>query len=319
MAEAALALEQAIAWHIRLPELSGGEWAEFVAWLELRETHRAAFEAVSKADGFVAEGMARAEPDETAPWAARKAGVNPPSRRAMALRPWWGAAAAACLMAVAGWSLWPAQWDPRIERTAPGTVKQLAFADGTRVDLNGGSVLAVDQANPREARLDEGEARFSVQHHERPFTLQAGGFEIRDLGTVFDVQLTGRTLAVQVREGSVAFDPQGVNLVLGAGERVVVDRDRNVVVQDRVARPGDWVRGELTFQNVPVAEVVQSIRRRSGANISLSEGLSERTFTGNIHLTGKEDADVAHFARLIGAGYHRDGAVWVISDAGASP
>ena len=319
MAEAALALEQAIAWHVRLPELSGSEWAEFVDWLESHESHRTAFDSVASADHFVADGIARSAPEKATPWADTAAPAAPRWGRRMTNKPWWGAAAAACLVAVAGWSLWPAQSDPRIERTAPGTVKQLAFADGTKVDLNGGSVLTVDQANPREARLDEGEARFSVQHHERPFTLQAGGFVIRDLGTVFDVQLTPRTLQVLVREGSVGFDPQGVNLVLAAGERVVVDRDSNVVVRDRVDRPADWMRGELAFQNVPLADVVQSIHRRSGANISLSEGLSDRLFTGNIHLTGKEDTDVAHFAGLIGAGYRRDGAVWVISDAGTSP
>jgi len=319
MAEAALALEQAIAWHVRLPELSGSEWAEFVDWLESREAHRSAFHAVSSADSFVADGIARSAPQEAAAWAGMAAPVTPRSRWQVVRKSWWGAAAAACLVAVASWSLWPTQSDPRIERTAPGTVKQLAFADGTQVDLNGGSVLAVDQANPREARLDEGEARFSVQHHESPFTLQAGGFVIRDLGTVFDVQLTPRSLQVLVREGSVAFDPQGVNLVLAAGERVVVDRDSNVVVRDRVERPADWMQGDLAFQNMPLADVVQSIHRRSGANISLSEGLSARPFTGNIHLTGKEDTDVAHFAELIGADYRRDGAVWVITDAGTSP
>jgi len=315
MAEAAL--EQALAWHLRMPELTGSEWAEFVDWLESRDSHRAAYDAVAAADRLAGEGLAR--PAATMRAAATAAGPVAASPLRRLARPVWGALVAASLVAVAGWAMWPVPSDPRVERTAPGTVKQLAFADGTRVDLNGGSVLSVDQANPREARLDEGEARFSVRHHTQPFTVQAGGFVIQDLGTVFDVQLTPRTLQVVVREGSVSFDPAGVALVLAAGERVVVDRDRNLVVRDKVDRPADWLAGDLAFQNAPLADVARAIGRRSGANISLSEGLSERPFTGNIHLTGKEDADVAHFAGLIGAGWHREGGVWVITGAGTAP
>ncbi|MFX6838621.1 FecR family protein, partial [Acinetobacter baumannii] len=76
------------------------------------------------------------------------------------------------------------------ERTRPGTTKELAFADGTRIDLNGQTALALDQADPRAVRLEQGEARFAVQHGAKPFTVQAGGFELRDLGTVFNVRLT---------------------------------------------------------------------------------------------------------------------------------
>jgi transmembrane sensor len=209
--------------------------------------------------------------------------------------------------------LWPRSPGPQVEQTQPGTTKQLAFADGTRIDLNGESALAIDQANPRAVRLDQGEARFAVHHGDKPFTVKAGGFTLRDLGTVFNVRLSDKALVLDVTEGSVLFDPGGANLTVLAGEQVSVDRRRNLVVKREGVAAGDWLRGDLVFDNATLADVAEAIHRRYGTEISLSAGLPERPFTGNIHLSGNAAADVARLVGLIGARYHREAEAWVIT------
>ncbi|QHL90470.1 hypothetical protein GVO57_06010 [Sphingomonas changnyeongensis] len=78
----------------------------------------------------------------------------------------------------------------------------MTLADGSRVDLNGGTRIALDRGNPRFARLERGEALFTIVHDEaRPFEVHAGDAVLRDLGTVFDVVREPDRLRVAVAEG----------------------------------------------------------------------------------------------------------------------
>ncbi|MBC2664032.1 FecR domain-containing protein [Novosphingobium flavum] len=306
MAEASLIADQAIAWHLRLPELPGHEWPTFIEWLESSSAHRDAYERLAEADAVLGEA---------APALGAAAGVAAaPTRYNPARRRWLTGAIAASIALVGGWTLWPGASSLQLERTAPGTIKQLAFADGTRVELNGDSALALDQSNPRAMKLENGEAMFRVRHLPQEFTVEAGGYKIRDLGTVFNVQLSDRNLRIDVSEGSVEFDPGGANLTLHAGEGMTLDRAHGLVVKRSAANAGGWVNGQFAFADTPLSDVAEAIRRRFGTKISLSEGLSARPFTGNIRLGGNESEDVAHFAGLIGAQYRRDGDNWVISE-----
>lgn len=314
MTDLATPLDEAIGWHLRLPELAEAEWHQFTAWLEASAHNRAAYDEIVAADALAADGLARAA---RASVAAAPDHSAPPVHGPVALfrRPtsrWLAGAVAASLAVVSAWTLWPQGSGLEVERTAAGMTKQLALVDGTKIDLNGRSALALDPADARSARLDEGQARFSVNHAGKPFTVQAGGFAIQDLGTVFDVQLSADRLEVGVTEGKVLFDPGGANLALGAGDQVVVDRARNVVVKRQNVRLGDWRSGEFAFDNAPLRDVVEAVHRRYGTQITLADGLSDLPFTGNIRLSGNAVADVAHLAELIGAGWRRDGQGWVL-------
>ena len=310
MADNAIIDEQAIGWHLRLPDLAGHEWEQFTAWLESAPEHRAAYDRLVEADAFLA-AAAPALP-AAMPMAASVSTALAPRRWAPAV-----AAAAAGLALFSAWALWPDAQE-QFERTRPGTTKRIAFADGTRIDLNGNSALALEQGGPRAVRLDRGEAMFRVRHSAKPFTVEAGGYSIRDLGTVFNVELTDRTLRIDVSEGSVQFDPGGAGVTLAAGEGLTLDRDRKLVVQRRSRGAGGWLNGEMVFQDSRLDDVAAALYRRYGIRIELSAGLSGRPFTGNILNRGDEAGDVAHFARLIGAQIHRDGEVWVLAPEGSA-
>lgn len=310
MTELARPLDDAIGWHLRLPELADAEWPAFIAWLEASPANRAAYEEVVAADALAQQGLDRARTAAPANDAGTDTGRITALRRPGAR--WLAGTVAASVALISALALWPHGDGLDVERTAAGMTKQLALVDGTRIDLNGSSALALDPADTRSARLDEGQARFSVNHAGKPFTVQAGGFAIQDLGTVFDVQLSAGRLEVGVSEGKVLFDPGGANLALGAGDQVVVDRARNVVVKRQNVHLGDWRSGEFAFDNTPLREVVAAVHRRYGTQITLSNGLSDLPFTGNIRLSGNAAADVAHLAELIGAGCRREGQGWII-------
>ncbi|WP_438907630.1 FecR domain-containing protein, partial [Bacillus licheniformis] len=83
--------------------------------------------------------------------------------------------------------------------------------------LAGGSRIMLDHADPRRAVMERGEALFQVRHDDRhPFSVDARGLALTDLGTVFDVRLGRRMTRVAVAEGAVMVDPRGAALRLDA-------------------------------------------------------------------------------------------------------
>lgn len=300
-------LDQAIAWHLMVPSMNDDQWDEFIAWLEASPQNRAEYDRIAEVDTLV---TALHDP-------AAGSGLNqaawPGTRRRGPGRVWAFGAVAAVVVALAAWGTRPTQLPVQIEQTAPGTTKQIAFAGGTTIDLNGETKLTLDQSNPREVALQSGEALFAVRHSKQPFVVEAGGFRMMDLGTIFNVQVSPAALELEVREGKVLFDPGGANLTVAAGQKVAVDLARNVVVKSAITSSSNWVAGELAFDNGSLAAVAAAMHRRSGINIRFSDSLSNAPFTGNIKLSGDEQVDAVHLANLIGANYHREGEAWVLT------
>ena len=305
--------DEAIAWHVRLPTLAGAEWTTFTGWLETSPQHRAAYDQVVLADALAGDALAsETRPAEGAQVPARAAPRLAVGRFVRLQRQSFGMAVAASVAVVAALAFWPVSGSVQLEQTQAGITKQLDFADGTQIDLNGGTALALDQADPHQVELKHGEARFAVRHGARPFVVAAGGFTLRDLGTVFNVQLTDSVLVLDVTEGKVLFDPERTGLTVSAGQQITVDRRRNVVFKRDSAQAGDWRAGELAFTDASLADVVAAVHRRFGTVILLSAGLQARPFTGNIRLTGDPAKDVPHLARLIGAEYRSEAEGWAI-------
>src|SRR3546814_15697675 len=70
--------------------------------------------------------------------------------------------------------------------------------------MDGARVEARFTSGERRVRLVGGRARFSVAHESaRPFRVEAAGSETTALGTIFEIDLTGRRPAVHLVEGPV--------------------------------------------------------------------------------------------------------------------
>ena len=307
-------VDQAIGWHMRQNEMSALDWHDFVSWLEADVAHAQAFDRVSLDQTLLAtQPVVRA----TVPPAAANDIFE---SRAPKRRRWtWaagGTAVAAGLVAL----LMPVGLAPASElywlNTKPGQRQDVVLADGTRIEVSGGSRLQLDRRNPRFASLEAGEATFHVRHDERdPFTLHSGDLTVRDVGTVFNVARQNTRLDVQVAEGAVLFQPdrEAVKLTPGLGLSAREDLGRVTLAHVAVDTIGGWRSGRLAFSGEPLAHVADTIRRLYGTDLILDPGLSVRPFTGMVRLTGVAERDVPHLAALVGAGWRRDGERWTLS------
>jgi len=305
-------VDQAIGWHIRQNEMSALDWHDFVAWLEADAAHAGAFDRVSRDHALLSSQSVVAKKGPLV--AANDIFETPVPHRWM-----WavgGTAVAAGLVALLmPIALAPAS-DPYWLDTKPGQRQDVVLADGTRIEVSGGTRLQLDHRNPRLARLEAGEATFHVRHDERdPFTLRSGDLAMRDLGTVFNVARKGRRLDVQVAEGAVLFQPdrEAVKLTPGLALSAREDLGRVTLAHVAVEAVGGWRSGRLAFAGEPLAHVADTIRRLYGTNLVLDPGLSVRPFTGMVRLTGVAERDVPHLAALVGAGWRRDGERWTLS------
>ena len=95
------------------------------------------------------------------------------------------------------------------------TPERLTLEDGSVVELNHGGKLEIDfSSETRRVRLVRGEANFTVaKNPERPFVVNAGGVDVRAVGTVFNVRLAREAVEVVVSEGRVKLERPPVDTV----------------------------------------------------------------------------------------------------------
>ena len=110
-------------------------------------------------------------------------------------------------------------------QTGIGEQRSQELADGSIVALNVMTRARYDiNARERVVHLNEGEATFVVQKDpERPFLVKAGGYEVRAVGTAFNVRNRDRSLDVAVKEGVVEvrrLSGDAKPVLLRAGQRL---------------------------------------------------------------------------------------------------
>ena len=150
--------------------------------------------------------------------------------------------------------------------TATAEQRRVQLADGTVVLLAPESAIDVAYGEgARRVRLLKGRAYFEVAADRRPFAVQAGEVEARDIGTAFDVGLDARGVDVAVREGIV--DVSAARVPAATAERLQAGDWVRVTTTGRVERgrlPADqvasWMQGQLVVKNRPVGEVVDALR-----------------------------------------------------------
>jgi transmembrane sensor len=172
-----------------------------------------------------------------------------------------------------------------VTQTKPGEQRTVALPDGTQVALNGDSRLVFSAKDDRTARLERGQAMFSVVHDDnRPFTVDVGGQRLVDLGTRFDVLRTSQGSEVAVAQGAVLYDPQGAAVRLGAG-RMLRKNDRSDLVEVSDVDPalvGTWRSGRLVYHGARLQRVADDLGRLTGEHVAVAPALAERPFTGVI-------------------------------------
>jgi transmembrane sensor len=219
-----------------------------------------------------------------------------------------GLAVAACLAFA---------WGPNVllrlqadQVTATAELRRLVLDDGSRVEMAPQSAIAIDfSSGERRLRLLQGQAFFVVAAGDRrPFVVEAGSVEARDIGTEFNVGTSGEGTEVAVREGIVEVMTAGASgaAELRAGDWIRITgaggAKQGHFEADAV---GAWRGGRLMVENQPVSVVVDALRPYfSGGVLLIGDRLARQPLTGSYKLDDPIAA-LRAVASAQGASVHR--------------
>jgi transmembrane sensor len=309
-------VDEAATWVNRLdqPAMDTAAGATFDRWMDADAHHRDAFadmQALWQSDALT-EALRQHAPAAPVRGVAATAAI----RRTRPVRH----AIAACIALVAV-GLAASELMTTTYRAGHGAGRTVALADGSRVDLSGGTELRV-RILPwrRDAMLAQGEAFFDIHHEaDRPFTVHSGSTEVRVLGTAFNVdrQAKDRT-TVQVYRGAVALESghdENVVLRMGQGARVVRDRlaAKPAAFDLSQHREPDWRSGWFEASDVPMGVLVDKVRRYADRPIRFADpALADRPVSGRFQVSDP-DRVLGAIRTAYGAQVRRDGDAIVIS------
>lgn len=298
--------EQAIAWTIRARDPDFADWDALTAWLEADAAHAAAFERMTMLDDMLPNLVPARRADQ------RHGAHLPPARRWSVGR--LGSMAAA-LVAVIGLTFMALPYLPTSVETGPGERRTIALADGSSIALNGDTRITLRKAYPRAARLDRGEALFTVVHNEAdPFIVAVGDAMVRDAGTVFNIIRDGARTEVGVSEGEVIYNPDQDRVVLkpGSALRAVDGKRRPAVFAVPVNAVGSWTRNQLSYNGAAMDRIAADLSRSLGQNVTVSAEARAMRFTGTINLQPDARAMFAEAAPVLGVAAKQTEQGWIL-------
>lgn len=277
--------DQALDWLLRLQQTPADEAlrAQFVQWCEADSANAKAYrkaERVWQLTGQLAPATAAHWPAPATPVATLHRPVGRPRR----VRRWVGAAIAACLMVALAPTLllgWQADY-----RTASGETRDVTLSDGSVVQLDSDSAIAVDfSSTRRDVRLLSGQAFFKVMPDKhKPFQVRAKAMQVTVTGTAFNVDLDRDNMSVAVQSGSVNVEDWQAGRVLAnlvPGQRLTYRNGQTDLADFVLSQAAPWRQGQLIADDLPISEVVAQIRRYVPAIIVLGDaGLGAQRVTG---------------------------------------
>lgn len=260
--------DEALAWFVRIysGDATEDDRAGHAAWMAASVRHRREYGKL----GGIWSDLDRIEDPRARPAAANGAERGIMSRRGFLA----GGAAAA---AVAGYVAVNGLPDflTSDHYTGTGERRSVTLADGTRVDLDAQSAIALDfSERSRRLRLVHGRAFFDVARDAgRPFTVDAAGGSVTALGTRFVVHQWDRSVTVAVEESAVSVRaPDKAEVRIAAGHNVSYGADGlGSVLASDVEAESAWRRGKLIFEDRPLRQVIADVNRYRSGTIQVTD------------------------------------------------
>lgn len=281
--------QEAVAWLARLSdrEATAEDRRAFECWQSQSAAHARAYDKIARVWGdrtldsaalsVVRDGLASCEIRVPAGGRGR--------RRVLAF--------AACLVALILGAIY-FDLATRLQadyQTARGERRTVRLPDQSLVTLNTHTAIATAfDGTVRRVRLLRGEAFFKVQHDpNRPFIVEAAETATRAVGTEFVVRHRPGSDRVTVLDGVVevsSHDAGRATERLSAGRMVETEQGRL-----SPARPVDlstasaWLQGLLIVDEVPLAQVIEEVRRYHPGTIVLwNQQIGQQRVTGTYNL-----------------------------------
>jgi len=179
-----------------------------------------------------------------------------------------------------------------------GKRTQITLSEGTKVWLNSGSKLvypAIFAENKREVYID-GEAVFDVTHmSDRPFIVSTKDFDIKVLGTVFNVSAYSddENSSAVLEHGKIELVYVGASIlskekiVICPGTMAVFDHNQKTFAQQKVnpQKYLSWREGYLTLNSEKLSDILRKLSRYYNIEmVIMDESLKNQTFSGNLDL-----------------------------------
>lgn len=206
------------------------------------------------------------------------------------------AIAASLLLALGLTAVSPDGWYGTDARyiVAQGSRETINLADGSQLELNGGTEINVHLSRwRRSVELVEGEAFFNVVHEpDRPFVVSAANGRIVDIGTQFEVYLQSDKVQVAVQEGSVRVDAKD-SRELAANQLLAYNRTGDFIPlpSENVDNLTAWRQGQLVFDNRRLDEVLAELGRYHATQVRLgSPGLAKLKVNGRFRIDRLDSA-----------------------------
>jgi transmembrane sensor len=282
---------QAAQWLTELEDAGARQRAACLAWLKASPEHTREFLLVSAIwEGLNGVDAARRMDvdgllqEATAKVVSLGQGEGALAEESNGRKWWWGAGIAAG-MAVAALGAWWAVSldDARTYATAVGEQRTVKLPDGSMVELNTQSRIAVNfDAASRSIRLLEGEALFTVAREAaRPFRVGSEGAMIEALGTRFNVYRMAQATTVSVIEGAVRVSVrreggEGTKVLAGEQVRVAVDGALARAATPDVDKAVAWRNRQLIFRGDTLETVAAQVNRYNNAVRIAIEGEARR-------------------------------------------
>ncbi len=318
MTDISKTIDDAASWHARLdsPDM---DWPAFGAWLEENPANRRAYDDIALLDAQIGD----AAPAIAALLPANDDAVVQPAQVARSGRWRWAAVGAGGAMAAAlAVLLVPsAPTAAELYVTGRGETRAVTLADGSRMQIDRGSRVSVSGGASPVIDIAQGAASFAVRHDpSRVLMVRAGDYEVRDVGTRFDVVSTRDRVAVTVAQGMVSVTPTGGSAadttMLHAGQRLDITPSRQTAERRTVdpARVADWSDGRLDYDGAPLALVAADISRYADSPLTVDPSAATLRFSGVLtigdgsRLVDQLRAVLPIRARRVGGVVHLDAA-----------
>ncbi|MBB4952378.1 transmembrane sensor [Agrobacterium vitis] len=275
--------DAAIEWFLKM-QAGEAKQAELDAWLAADPGRRERFAAVQSLWNCPALTAATAEiaPASHIQAAAGRRAIQgsrfvragaPRLRRLMPALLAASIALAVILPLLSNWLLRPS---PDFQ-TGPGQIATFVLPDGSHMQLNSRSSVAVDFADGRRAvRLIEGEAFFDVAHDAaHPFIVRGGFGQVRVTGTRFDVARDDDEDVVHLENGSVTLedDRAAQRMNMRPGQTAALRRNSiQLLPDDDTESRLAWRDGWVQLSSVPLGQALREIARHTDLRMITSPG-----------------------------------------------
>jgi transmembrane sensor len=207
--------------------------------------------------------------------------------------------------------------------TQIGERHSIKLGDGSQITLNtDSSIKSRTDGTSLQVEVLRGEVLFAMQPNAmRHLVVSAGGLNILDTATVFDVRLNSDgQVRVTVEEGEVRLSSGRLSQIpVEHNQQAIADEHggllklRKGLSSKSIERQLAWREGRLTFVCEPLSEVAREFNRYNRTRLEVDPRIKDEQFGGDFSAT-----DVVEFVELMP---HLDASIhWErIEDARGAP